>query len=128
MFCSLGVWFSYLQVTWLELGKIFRFYFHFYVKEKANSLLRTQKVQRNTAPYTFGVAPTPQKKGGKKGRKDKKKQNKTKNLGAHRQIIPSRVLLSWILNILGKLPESYYSGWTIAKTYHHLQKLLEPES
>lgn len=114
-FIILGVWFSYRQVTWSELGESFRFYCHFYIKEKASSLLGIGKAQRNTAPYAFSLAtslpplctPPPRKK----KRKRKEGQEKIKpNLGVHRWIIPSCTLLSWILSILGKLLGSYCSG------------------
>lgn len=87
LFIILGVWFSYLQVTWSELGEIFRFYCHFYIKEKASSLLRIGKAQRNTASYAFSLAtslpplctPPPRKK---KRKRKEGQEKKTKPRGS----------------------------------------------
>lgn len=56
LFILLGVWFSYLSVTWSELDNIFRFYFHFHMKENQILYLEQEKHEKTLQTYAFSLA------------------------------------------------------------------------
>lgn len=52
LFILLGVWFSYLPVTWSKLDNIFRFYFHFHMKE--NQILYLEQEYEVFVSWNWG--------------------------------------------------------------------------